>query len=129
MLDFKKSTADFNKELFPNLANSKLAGVILDNDFRGIKLYAHFPMYYTVWKNGITTGLIDYRFGLIKRNVSKEVLPQYIEWTENKINYDEYYKPVDYLLVKSKEELIFNNFIPDKESGRWKLYKSNNSSK
>jgi len=129
MLDFKKSTTDFNKELFPNSANSKLAGVILDNDFRGIKLYAHFPMYYTVWKNGITTGLIDYRFGLIKRNVSRDTLPQYIEWSEKQINYDEYYKPVDYLLVKSKEELIFNNFIPDKESGRWKLYKSNNSSK
>jgi hypothetical protein len=126
MFDFKKATADFNKELFPVASNYKLAGIMLDNDFRGSKLYAHFPMYYTVWNNGVTTGLIDYRFGLIKRNVSVDTLPQYKEWIDNTINFDEYYKPVDYLLVKSKEELKFSNFIRFKESGKWKLLKSNN---
>jgi hypothetical protein len=127
MLDFKKSTADFNKDVFPRTSNQKLAGIMLDNDFRGSKLYAHFPMYYTVWYNGITAGLIDYRFGLIKRNVSVDTLPVYKEWIDNSINFDEYYKPVDYLLVKSREDLKFNNFSPEKESGKWKLYKSNKS--
>lgn len=122
MFDFKKSTTDFNKDIFPNTSNSRLAGVILDNDFRGSKLYAHFPIYYTVWKEGITTGLIDYRFGLIKRNVSVDTLPKYIEWTDDKTNYDEYYKPVDYLLIKSKDYLNFKNFRFEKESGQWKLY-------
>jgi len=124
MIDFKKSTSDFNRNLFPVNSNTKLAGIMLDNDFRGSKIYAHFPMYFTVWYNGITTGLIDYRFGLIKRNVSVDTLPVYKEWIDNSINFDEYYKPVDYLLVKSGEELKFNNFIPDKESGKWKLLKS-----
>ena len=127
MLDFKKSTSDFTPELFPNTNNKKLAGIMLDNDFRGNKLYAHFPMYYTVWKNGVTTGLIDYRFGLIKRNVSVDTLPKYIEWLDNdKTNYDEYYKPVDYILVRAKEELKFNNFIREKKSGAWEVYKSLN---
>lgn len=127
MLDFKKSTSDFTPELFPNTNNEKLAGIMLDNDFRGNKLYAHFPMYYTVWKNGVTTGLIDYRFGLIKRNVSVDTLPKYIEWLDNdKTNYDEYYKPVDYILVRAKEELKFNNFIREKKSGAWEVYKSIN---
>ncbi|MFZ4591015.1 MAG: hypothetical protein ACOYN6_08455 [Ignavibacteria bacterium] len=125
MLDFKKSTSDFNKDIFPNTSNQKLAGIMLDNDFRGSKIYAHFPMYYTVWYNGITAGLIDYRFGLIKRNVSVDTLPVYKEWIDNSINFDEYYKPVDFLLVKSREDLKFNNFSPEKESGKWKLYKSN----
>jgi hypothetical protein len=125
MLDFKKSTSDFNKDIFPATSNRKLAGIMLDNDFRGSKLYAHFPMYYTVWYNGITAGLIDYRFGLIKRNVSVDTLPVYKEWIDNSINFDEYYKPVDFLLVKSRDDLKFNNFSPEKESGKWKLYKSN----
>ncbi len=125
MFDFKKSTSDFNKDIFPFTSSQKLAGVILDNDFRGSKIYAHFPMYYTVWNNGVTTGLIDYRFGFIKRNVSVDTLPQYKEWIDNSINFDEYYKPVDFLLVKSKEDLMFNNFSINKQSGQWKLYRSN----
>ena len=124
MLDFKKSTADFSRDIFPDSSNLKLAGVMLDNDFRGSKIYAHFPMYYTVWNNGITTGLIDYRFGLIKRNVSVDTLPSYKEWIDNTINFDEYYKPVDYLLIRSKEKIKFENFIPEKKSGNWEIYKS-----
>ncbi|MCX6158303.1 MAG: hypothetical protein NTY74_10040 [Ignavibacteriae bacterium] len=125
MLDFKKSTSDFSKDIFPNTSKRKLAGIMLDNDFRGSKIYAHFPMYYTVWYNGITAGLIDYRFGLIKRNVSVDTLPVYKEWIDNSINFDEYYKPVDFLLVKSREDLKLQNFSPERESGKWKLYKSN----
>lgn len=129
MFDFRKATSDFNKNIFPDNSNSKLAGVILDNDFRGSKVYAHFPMYFTVWKRGITTGLIDYRFGLIKRNVSRDILPQYIEWTERQINYDDYYKPVDYLLIRSNSAPTYKNFNIIKESGPWKLFKSISNNK
>jgi len=129
MFDFKKSTADFNLGIFPDNNKARLAGIILDNDFRGSKVYAHFPMYFTVWKQGITTGLIDYRFGLIKRNISREILPQYIEWTDKQMDYDEYYKPVNYLLIKSNSIPTFNNFAFEKESGSWMLFKSNSDIK
>lgn len=125
MFEFKNETSEFTTDIFPDSNNSRLAGVILDNDFRGSKVYAHFPMYFTVWKKGITTGLIDYRFGLIKRNVSRDILPQYIEWTEKQINYDDYYKPVDYLLIKSNSIPIYKNFKILKESGSWKIYINN----
>lgn len=129
MFDFKKLTADFNTGIFPDNNKARLAGIMLDNDFRGSKVYAHFPMYFTVWKQGITTGLIDYRFGLIKRNVSREILPQYIEWTEKQMDYDEYYKPVNYLLIKSDSLPTFKNFVFKKESGSWMLFKSNSDIK
>ncbi len=122
MFDFRKATADFTEDIFPAESHARLAGVISDNDFRGSKVYAHFPMYFTVWKKGITTGLIDYRFGLIKRNVSRDVLPQYIEWTEKEMNYDEYYKPVDYLLERSASVKEYTNFRFLRESGMWKIY-------
>lgn len=124
MLDFRDSTYDFTEDIFPDNSKIRLAGVIQDNDFRGSKVYAHFPMYFTVWKKGITTGLIDYRFGLIKRNVSREILPQYIEWTDKKMDYDEYYKPVNYLIVKSISIPKFRNFSLEKESGEWKLFRN-----
>ncbi len=129
MFEFKNDTSEFTTDIFPDSSKSRLAGVILDNDFRGSKVYAHFPMYFTVWKKGITTGLIDYRFGLIKRNVSRDILPQYIEWTEKQINYDDYYKPVDYLLIKSESTPTYKNFIKIEESGQWQLYISNSNHK
>lgn len=129
MFEFENDTSEFTTDIFPDSSKSRLAGVILDNDFRGSKVYAHFPMYFTVWKKGITTGLIDYRFGLIKRNVSRDILPQYIEWTEKQINYDDYYKPVDYLLIKSESTPTYKNFIKIEESGQWQLYISNSNHK
>lgn len=129
MFEFKNDTSEFTTDIFPDSSKSRLAGVILNNDFRGSKVYAHFPMYFTVWKKGITTGLIDYRFGLIKRNVSRDILPQYIEWTEKQINYDDYYKPVDYLLIKSESTPTYKNFIKIEESGQWQLYISNSNHK
>ncbi len=129
MFEFKNDTSEFTTDIFPDSSKSRLAGVILDNDFRGSKVYAHFPMYFTVWKKGITTGLIDYRFGLIKRNVSRDILPQYIEWTEKQINYDDYYEPVDYLLIKSESTPTYKNFIKIEESGQWQLYISNSNHK
>ena len=123
MFDFKRASKDFNRDIFPSDPRARLAGVISDNDFRGSKVFAHFPMYFTVWNRGITTGLIDYRFGLIKRNVSRDVLPQYIEWTDEKKDFDEYYKNVDYLLERSAGVKEYKNFEFVKESGMWFLFR------
>ncbi|MCX6164467.1 MAG: hypothetical protein NTU73_06335, partial [Ignavibacteriae bacterium] len=59
--DFKNATRNFNEDLFPDNASCKrLSGIIYTNTFKGRPIYIHFPMYFTVWKKGITTGLVDY---------------------------------------------------------------------
>jgi hypothetical protein len=125
MLDFKSNTAGFNSDIMPEKSGKTLAGIIFDNEFRGRKVFSHFPMYYTVWNNGITAGIVDYRFGLIKRNISKDELPVYIEWNEFSVDYSDYYKNINYLLVSSNSLREFKNFRLIKNSGQWYLFENN----
>lgn len=125
MLDFKLNVSGFNSDIMPAKSGKTLAGIIFDNEFRGRKVFSHFPMYYTVWNNGITTGIIDYRFGLIKRNISKDEFPVYIEWYESPIDYSDYYKNINYLLVSSKSIRELKNFRLIKNSGEWYLFENN----
>ncbi len=125
MNDFRNESHDFNEGIFPSGRELVLAGVIKDNDFRGRKIWTHFPMYFTVWKGGITTGLVDYKFGLIKRNTPKSILPQYKEWLDgNDFNFGSYYSAADYLILRSEIEDTPNNFNLISASGKWKLYRN-----
>jgi hypothetical protein len=125
MNDFRIESKDFNASIIPEGKNIILAGVIIDNDFRGRKVWTHFPMYFTVWKGGLTTGLIDYKFGLIKRKVPKDYLPQYMEWLDDgKTDYGKYYMPADYLLVRSGKIENIKYFSIKTETGKWKLYRN-----
>ncbi len=125
MNDFRNESRDFNEEIFPSGRELVLAGVIKDNDFRGRKIWTHFPMYFTVWKGGITTGLVDYKFGLIKRNAPKSVLPQFKEWLDgNDFDFSSYYSAADYIIVRSVIKDSLNNFNLISASGKWKLYRN-----
>ncbi|MCE1164701.1 MAG: hypothetical protein LWX07_04770 [Bacteroidetes bacterium] len=125
MNDFRKESRDFGREIFSVCSKSVMAGVITDNDFRGRKVWTHFPMYYTVWNGGVTTGLIDYKFGLIKRNVPKEVLPQYKEWLDDsKTDFGRYYMSAGYILTRSTGEPVLNGFTLHRTSGKWRLYRN-----
>ncbi len=125
MNDFRKESRDFSPGLFSGCGNTILAGVVKENDFRGRNIWTHFPMYYTVWRGGVTTGLIDYKFGLIKRNVPKEVLPPYLEVIEDrKTDYGLYYMSAGYIVTKSANEVVLNGFKLQSSSGKWRLYKN-----
>ncbi|MDD5361483.1 MAG: hypothetical protein PHN88_05080 [Ignavibacteria bacterium] len=125
MNDFRIESKDFNASILPEGQKIILGGVIIDNDFRGRKVWTHFPMYFTVRSGGITTGLIDYKFGLIKRNTPKEFLPQYMEWVDDgKTDFGKYYMPADYLLVRSGKNETIKYFNIKTESGKWKLYRN-----
>ncbi len=125
MNDFRDESRDFNEGIFPAGRELVLAGVIKDNDFRGRKIWTHFPMYFTVWKGGVTTGLVDYKFGLIKRNTPKSVLPQYREWLDgNDFDFGSYYSAADYIILRSDMKDSLNNFNLITTSGKWKLYRN-----
>jgi len=125
MNDFRNESRDFNEGIFPPGRELVLAGVIKDNDFRGRKIWTHFPMYFTVWKGGITTGLVDYKFGLIKRNTPKSVLPQFREWLDgNDFDFGSYYSAANYLIMRNENKDSLNNFNLISTSGKWKLYRN-----
>ena len=120
--DFQDATKNFTKEIFPDSSENKvLAGIILDNEFRGRPLYIHFPMYNTVWKNGITTGLVDYRYGFIKRKADKNILPGYNEFLYEDYKYHNEYDNVDYILVHDKDDIKIKDFKVLKKSDDWRL--------
>lgn len=123
--DFRKDTKNFNESLFPNDVYCKrLSGIIYSNTFKGRPLYIHFPMYYTVWKKGITTGLVDYRFFVIKRKADFEKLPWYKEWIGEKRDYSNEYRNLEYILLKDGNKINLDGFDLIKQTDDWYLYRN-----
>jgi hypothetical protein len=121
--DFNAATKNFNEELLPDNAScSRLSGIIYTNTFKGRPVYIHFPMYFTVWKKGITTGLVDYRFFVIKRKADFDKLPYYREWIGDSRDYKDEYKNLEYVLLKDSLKLDINGFELSKHTGDWYLY-------
>lgn len=121
--DFKTETKNFTEDIFPDNAScQRLSGIIYTNTFKGRPVYIHFPMYFVVWKKGISTGLIDYRFGAIKRNTSYENLPYYREWIGDSRNYNDEYKNLEYILLKDSLKMHINGFENTRRVDDWYLY-------
>lgn len=132
MYAFNVENRQFNGNFFAGVDNqSRLAGLIYDNKFRGRKVYIHFPNYFLVWQRGIVTSkIIDYRFGVVRRVGSEKKIPVYEELI------GEYYKPVpayaalEYILVRGKapvtDDVNLADFSLVKEIGTWQLYSNNN---
>lgn len=121
--DFNAATKNFNEELLPDKAScSRLSGIIYTNTFKGRPVYIHFPMYFTVWKKGITTGLVDYRFFVIKRKADFDKLPYYREWIGDSRDYKNEYQNLEYVLLKDSLKLDINGFELSKHTGDWYLY-------
>jgi hypothetical protein len=125
-IDFKIETKNFNESLFPDNARCKrLSGIIYTNTFKGRPVYIHFPMYFTIWKKGITTGLIDYRFFVIKRKTDFEKLPYYREWIGDTRDYNNEYKNLEYILLKDGDRLNIEGFNLLNNKDEWFLYENN----
>lgn len=79
-------------------------------------------MYFTIWKKGITTGLVDYRFFVIKRKADFEKLPYYREWIGDSRDYKNEYKNLEYILLKDGGKLDVEGFDLIKHTDDWYLY-------
>lgn len=126
---FQKENRLFTKDFFPSsLEGKKMAALIYDYRFRGRSVYNNFVDYYIVWKQGIaTTRFVDARSFPVRRKVSKDVLPPYIEWVGKYSDYDGRYEHMDHILVRGqvpKEAKAYMvNFKMMKKEGKWTLYK------
>lgn len=101
---FDKENSSFNSSLLGNIPKDKiLGGVMVDYKYRGRPVYIHFANYSIIWNHGIaTTKVIDYRFGSIKRTASKEVLPEYQEWSGTIGLIPKEYENLKYLLLRGE---------------------------
>lgn len=128
IFSFNRENKKFNQELFAGMEPaSKLAGLIYDNDYRGRKVYIHFPNYYIVWKKGIAASkIIDYRFGVVRRVAPESELPFYNELIAENHSYQPQYAYVDYLLVRGTapvyDDQNVREFFLVRGTGPWKLY-------
>lgn len=125
--NFKDETENFSESILPDDAEcERLSGIIYTNTFKGRPIYIHFPMYFTVWKKGITTGLVDYRFFVIKRKAGFEKLPYYREWIGDSRDYKNEYRNIEYILFKDRDRINIEGFDMVKSAGEWYLYKNGN---
>ncbi len=124
---FNKAAEGFDMIFFEGTDEKSVLTSIIDNRmYRGSPVFAHFENYYTVWTKKISTGLTDYRYGVIRRNVSKEILPEFDPWSKFSDYPSERYTNAGYLLLKSDREINDGLFKIINSAGDWKLYKRNN---
>ena len=130
MVSFNKENKNFNEALFEGMeVQQTLAGLIYDNQYRGRKVYIHFPNYYIVWKRGIAASkIIDYRFGVVRRAKSEAVLPFYHELIGEDYHYQPQYSDVGWLLVRGlaprTPDPNLQHFRLYRKSGPWSLYEN-----
>ena len=128
---FNRQNKDFTAELFADMEPArKLAGLIYDSEYRGRKVYIHFPNYYIVWKQGIAASkMIDYRFGVVRRAASAADLPFYEELIGDHYGHQPQYSKIDYLLVRGSapvaKDINLENFSLWRSSGSWKIFINN----
>jgi hypothetical protein len=126
---FNRQNNNFNPELFGGMSQgTKLAGLIYENEYRGRKVYIHFPNYFIVWKKGIAASkIIDYRFGVVRRVAPESELPFYEEFIAENFRHQTQYSTVDYLLVRGnapvKDDPNLREFSLWRRSEPWKLFK------
>lgn len=126
---FNRQNKGFNRELFEGISNrSTLAGLIYANDFRGRKVYIHFPNYFIVWNQGIAASkIIDYRFGVIRRVGAEDSLPFYHELIGERYRLQPQYETMDYLLSRGEAPVIpddnLRGFILARTEGEWRLFR------
>lgn len=126
--DFEMETKIFTEKIFPDSPDKVIYGYFLDYKFYTRPVYLHFHNYYTVWKKGITGGIVDYRYGIIRRKAGYMELPIYHEWVADKKDLDEKeYRNIDFILSKSDTVPIFNGFKLQSKTGTWYMLENINS--
>lgn len=129
-IEFNRENESLTGTFFPDGSTGRtLSGLIYDFRYRGSPVYIHFPSYYITWSRGVAcTKIVDYRFSVVRRNVSLRKLPRYLEWAGSFGNYDGRYRNIDYLLIRGEQEGGAPNhtkgFSEVKNAGEWALYEN-----
>lgn len=124
-ISFQNSCKDFKPEIFNGIKRSeKVYGLFYDSDFRGRPIFIHFHNYFTIWHKGISGGIVDYRFSIIKRKSDFNSLPPYNPWAGNLEKYNDEYVNVEYILFRGKDQNNLKGFIPFRKSNEWILFKN-----
>lgn len=124
---FNKVIKGYDESFFKETdGKAVLTSLIDNNSYRDRPVFVHFENYYTVWTKKISTGLTDYRYGVIRRNVTKEILPEFDPWSKFSDYPAARYTNAGYLLLKSDREINDGLFTIINSAGDWKLYKRNN---
>jgi hypothetical protein len=133
---FEKDTADFKPDFLPSaVKGKKFAGIVLDNSFRGRRVYEHFPNYQITWNKGVTASkAVDFRFNSLRRKAGAEDLPkfQYKLTSLTGSPYNPYAGFADYIFVRGKVdesgrqgEMRAYHLV--RSSGKWSLWEKNSS--
>ena len=129
--DFNSKSSGFTAHVFDDLdPNMPVTAMVFDDAFRGEPLYMQFPNYYITWRHGIvTTSVADYRFSLVRRRVTRDVLPIY-----NPVigrfpsTFDPSCLDVPYILTRGPCPVSLRPEINQlrlvKRSGEWAIYAS-----
>ncbi|MBN1634716.1 MAG: hypothetical protein JW917_11175 [Ignavibacteria bacterium] len=126
-ISFHNENREFNSDFYSDLKqNDRLGGLIYAPMYRGRPVYIHFNNYFTVWKSGISTGYVDYRYAILKRKVDENILPVAKEWISVFNNYNNEFSRLEYILVRDTLNREIQNFVKAKSSGKWMLYKNIN---
>lgn len=132
---FNRENKNFSVHFFTGIHyDSRLAGLIYENKYRGRKVYIHFPSYFLVWSKGIVaTKIIDYRFGIIRKGVLGEELPAYDALIGEQYKTLPDYTNLDYILVRGKAPVATDtnllSFSLTRRTGNWQLYRNKDQNK
>jgi hypothetical protein len=129
LFTFNRVNGNFNREFFSGTDHEgRLAGLIYENKYRGRKVYIHYPNFFLIWNHGIVSSkIIDYRFGVVRRVAPESELPFYHELIGEGYKPQPAYNRLEYLLVRGQApvspDLNLQQFELVRETGPWKLYK------
>jgi hypothetical protein len=127
---FNKENAAFGPDAFPENAPAAVtSAMVFDFAFRGQPLYLQFPNYHIVWNEGIiTTAIVDYRFGIVRRNPDAAPLPEFNQMVGVM---PRSFNPADiateYVVVRGKPTgaagSYLNSLDPPRAEGHWQLFR------
>jgi hypothetical protein len=127
---FNHENEHFTHKVFPRDALAgHTAALVYDWGFRNQPLYIQFPNYHIVWNRGvITTAIVDYRFGVVRRKADANELPRYTAWvgrfpqTTNPV-----YLKSPFLVVKGRAPAPIENALAQlslvRTTADWRLYR------
>ena len=124
---FQRECAGFDRSVLPAPERGPMAALIYERYFRDQPVYIHFPNYQIIWNRGVaTTKLVDFRFGVVRRRVSSEVLPIYHDWVGPQDPYRGWYSGLSAVLVRgtipAPDAEQLGAFKVTAKSGAWSLY-------
>jgi len=126
---FDRENNSLGPDFFPEHKQNKILTGLMFDAYQGrFPYYLHFPNYYIVWKQGITsTQLLKWRFLGFNNNSPRNPLPPYDSGINRHIKFNAKNLDVDYLLIRGNIQqdhaaYIDKHFRILRQAGQWSLY-------